>query len=211
MAVESTVLVMSNPSSITHVAALRRGVDIDDPSQSYQELFEQWLAREQWHLASEALPLLVGVAPESWAEHIESCGGDGAANQLIAMLSHDLKCPTDGLIAPVVLRHWARSNGVVLPPPLARLLDFVAQVLPAVPASPSAEQATTEQAERELVLGAALALVTRFPRQCRDANGFFDGALIADLILSQAARWFPLEPPQLGREEIATLLESHLT
>ncbi|MGR8920698.1 MAG: hypothetical protein ACU85V_13865, partial [Gammaproteobacteria bacterium] len=56
----------------------------------------------------------------------------------------------------------------------------------------------------------ALALVTRFPERCRDDRGFFDGALVAELIIEKGALWFPLGPPALDRDEIAALLERWL-
>ncbi|MEQ8494602.1 MAG: hypothetical protein RLW42_10355, partial [Gammaproteobacteria bacterium] len=71
--------------------------------------------------------------------------------------------------------------------------------------------AEARAAEREQLLGAALLLVTRFPQQCRDEHGFFDGGRIADLILEKAALWFPLEAPALARDDIAALVERYLS
>lgn len=193
------------------INGLRPGVDLDDTSLETRQMIEHWLMRETWQIADEALPLIVGVAPRQWAEFVNANGLATAATQAVAALRDDPGATGNDALDPGAVQHWARRHHVRLPAALDEVLGFIARVLPSTPAAPGAADAAGVAAERELVLGAALALVTRFPAQCRDPQGFFDGAAIADLMLQQAARWFPLAPPTLGRDDIAKLLETYLT
>ncbi len=195
------------------LAALRVDVATESADVTYQVLYEDWLGREAWHLAHEGLPLLVGVDPAAWPSHVARHALDGTAGALLAQLAGDLGCAVDAAVAPARLGAWAREHGCHLPAPFAQVLEFIVRVLPdaggRLPADGADAQAAA--AERELLLGAALMLVTRFPQQCRDKHGFFDGARIADQILAKAALWFPLEPPALGRDGIAALLDQYLS
>ena len=195
------------------LAALREGIDVDTGAVSYQVLYEDWLGRDDWHLARQGLPLLVGIDPARWASHLASRGLGATADTLLAVLAADLTVDPEAMIAPARLGGWARQHGLDLPPPFARMLDFIQRVLPsnaALPPSSGGDAALAQAADRERVLGAALMLATRFPGQCRNEHGFFDGALIADLVLEKAALWFPLEPPALTREAMTALIEQYL-
>lgn len=195
------------------LAALRVDVATDSADVTYQVLYEDWLGREAWHLAHEGLPLLVGVDPAVWPSHVARHALGGTADALLAQLADDLDCAVDAAVAPARLGTWAREHACRLPAPFAQVLEFIVRVVPGTGGRLPADDADAQAAaaERELLLGAALMLVTRFPQQCRDEHGFFDGARIADQILAKAALWFPLEPPMLGREGIAALLEQYLS
>lgn len=195
------------------LAALRVDVATESADVAYQVLFEDWLGREVWHLAHEGLPLLVGVDPVAWSSHLERHTLGGTADALLEQLAGDLDCAVDASVAPARLGAWAREHDCRLPAPFAQVLEFIVRVLPDSGGGRPADvaEARAVAAERELLLGAALTLVTRFPQQCRDEHGFFDGMRIADLILAKAALWFPLEPPALGRDRIAALLEQYLS
>jgi len=196
-----------------HLTALRVDVATESADVTYQVLYEDWLGREAWHLAHEGLPLLVGVDPAVWPSYVARHALGGTADALLAQLAGDLDCAVDAGVAPARLGAWAREHDCRLPAPFAQVLEFIVRVLPdrggRLPADGA--EAHAAAAERELLLGAALMLVTRFPQQCRDEHGFFDGTLIADQILAKAALWFPLEPPALGRDGIAALLEQYLS
>lgn len=191
------------------LSELRAEVDAADMSTSQQMMYETWISRERWSLLDEALPLLVGLAPDEWPGYVTRLNLDEQAAALGILLAGDFGCDLAGSIESAALQAWARKHAIALPAACDQLMDYVSRVLPQA-AAPSAGDAA-QGAERELLLGAALTMVTRFPGQCRDSNGFFDGQLIADEILSKAALWFPLEPPSMGREEIATLLEQYLS
>ncbi|MGE0483339.1 MAG: hypothetical protein AB7Q81_04315 [Gammaproteobacteria bacterium] len=191
------------------MARLRAALGVEPDDAALSALYETWLMRDVWRLADEALPLLVGVDPDNWANAL-GAGSATWANALMTQLASAPGIAGEEAVAPAGLRAWARERGTALPACAEQLLDFIASVVPGVRDESAAPAAVARAAEREILLGAALALVTRFPAQCRDEHGFFDGGLIADQILAKAALWFPLEPPRAGRDEIATLLESYL-
>lgn len=192
-------------------AQLRCAVDSDDLSPTQQALYEAWLSRDRWQLVEEAVPLIVGVGPDTWPQYVLQHELDQESAMFAAILAEDFGCQLDGAIDATDLRDWSRRTGIALPSACDRLLDYIASVLPATPVPAPAAEQQAAAAEREVVLGAALALVTRFPAQCRDDNGFFDGQRIAGLMLEKAALWFPLEPPSMDRDAIAALLEGYLT
>lgn len=173
-----------------------------------QKRYEKWLSRDAWRVATEAVPLVAGFDPEQWPP----AGVDATVIQGFEAAMLDVLEKEDAEIAvvtPAEAVAWARRAGVSLPDEFARLFEFIQGVLPRDEAP--IEASLGQSAERELLLGAALTLVTRFPEECRDAQGFFDGGRIADRILEKAALWFPLEPPRATRDEIAAMLERWLT
>jgi hypothetical protein len=48
------------------------------------------------------------------------------------------------------------------------------------------------------------------PERCRDEHGFIDGAIISDLILQTAVRWFPISAPSMSRADMARLIDRWL-
>lgn len=195
------------------IDALRTGLDITSSEVAYQELFEAWLTRERWLLAAEAVPLIIGVAPGAWSIHIKRHSLGQASRQLCEQLCAQLQCAADDAIDVMRLYAWTREQRVSLPLAFERVVEFVVQVLPSAAIERCADMHAGAVAgdERERVLGAALALVTRFPQQCQDHNGFFDAGRIADLLLEKGAVWFPIAPPDMNRDAITNLLESYLS
>lgn len=196
-------------TSATLLAQLREGVDCTATDPATQRLFEAWAARECWRARSEALPLLVGVSPSAWADHLARPGLAGAEHALWSALVRDLSLEADAdqPLEPRRLRAWAQGAGLHLPAALARLLDFITSVLPtAAGGDTAAADEVLRAQERETILGAALMLVTRQPAECVDEEGCYDSARIARLIRSRALLWFPLAPPSLSEAEMAALV-----
>ncbi len=188
---------------------LREGIDCDATDPATQRLFEAWAARDRWCARSEALPLLVGVAPSAWAEHLARRGLTGAEHALWSVLAQALSLDADAdpHLEPRRLRAWVQGTGLRLPAALARLLDFITSVLPtAADGETGAADEVLRAQERETILGAALMLVTRQPAECVDEAGCYDSARIARLIRARALLWFPLAPPSLSEAEMAALL-----
>lgn len=188
------------------VARLRSALSIDLAA----ETAEYWVTREPWHPREEALPLLVGCDPRDWPALLADTARAADAATLAALLQADLGSAASrtGFDA-MALRAWADGARISLPPALGMLLDFIARTLPAqVPVVPAA--AATATAEQVAVLGAALALVTRFPERHRDAEGQIDAQVLADAIVAQAAVWFAQGAPAMTRETMASLLAEYL-
>lgn len=192
---------------------LRSALNIESSETAYQEMFEHWLTLEEWVLSTQAVPLIVGSAPESWPGYLSSHGFVDVNSQLCAMLARELNCTETESVSAMRVYSWSRSRRVKLPEVLESLMSFVQQALPAVAVdhTQSAERVGLEAQEREVILGASLALVTKFPHQCRDENGFYDAAKIAALVIEKGALWFPHSRPELSPAAIEKLLDQYLS
>ena len=185
-------------------------IDVAGPAQ--QALYEHWVGQERWPLQPVALALLTGVAPECWAKHVAGLGLSAEAELLRARIAADLELGPDEMTQGLRLRAWAHTQGVALPTAAEQLLDFVARTLPRMAAElPPVNSPTTRTTDKEAVLGAALALVTRFTEDCLDDERMFDGARIARLMLTQAALWFPEGAPRMDEQAIAQLVEHYIS
>ena len=171
-------------------------------------LFEQWAKEAQWPALAVGLPLLLGLQPAAWPQILQDIP---PARTLASAFADALELPLepDAPVAPHRLRAAAERLGIVVPTALAQLMDCLGRVLPQTDAPGSAAESEALAAqERETLLGIALMLVTRMPRECLDEDGYFSADRICDLILQKSVRWFPLAPPTLGREGIRALIAS---
>lgn len=195
------------------VARLREGLDV--AREDYlQLLYEHWVGEDAWPLASVALPLLIGVPPEDWPFHLDESERESAALALEAEIAGALGVSGDAPVKPLALRNWARGAGVALPAAAEQLLNFVATTVPRL--AQEAQPVVTADVvhphnEREAVLGAALALVTRFTADCLDEEQMYDARRIARRMLLQSALWFPDGPPRMGEEGIVALIEPYIS
>lgn len=200
--------VVATPARL--VAVLRTGVDYLAPDVPYQIVYETWLTRETWHIEREALPLLVGVEPSLWPGHVERHALTQTREAALRALVDAFGCAPTAALQPQRLAQWARRHEIVLPLPFARVLEFLQQVLPAVQSTSVPGAAAATASDNERVLGAALALISRFPAACRGADGGVSSDTLTTLILSQAPEWFPTGPPALSRDDIVAVLERYL-
>ncbi|MGE3772386.1 MAG: hypothetical protein AB7I32_05635 [Gammaproteobacteria bacterium] len=198
----------SSSSLVRAVESLRGDADVHATDPGTQQRYEAWARRDGWQLRREALPLVVGHDPSTWAAQLEATGREALADELVRALARDLGVDTEASVAPLAVRRWAQSHGLRLPQALSRLLGFVSSVLPQASADDAAvaEVEVLRAQERETLLGAALMLVTKEQAACLDENGGYSPAKIAQLIRSRALLWFPLAPPSLDEAEIAALI-----
>ena len=198
--------------TVALIARLRSGLNVTAADHAQQLLYEHWLGQERWPLDPVALALLVGVAPAQWSAHVERLDLAAEAAQLRARMVTTLALDAEQFTTGSGLRAWAHSQGVALPAAAEALLDFVARTLPGLAAQlPQMNAPAARSSDKEVVLGAALALVTRFTEDCLDDERMFDGARIARLMLCQAARWFPDGPPTMDEQAIAQLVEHYIS
>lgn len=197
------------------LSILRSGLEVDRTDPTTQLAFEAWARRDVWRAHSEALPLLTGVLPQDWDQHLDARALNAAAQAMWHALATDLDLDpaTDPPLPPLKIRRWAERNGLEFPLALGRLLDFIARVLPApdLETSGAAEALVLQAQEHTTVLGAALFLVTHLPGDCVDEQGVYDAPRIAQLIRAKAVSWFPLAPPRMSEAEIARLIGKWLT
>ena len=198
------------------IEALRSARREESSDPVSQLLYERWLKHPAWKARSEALPLLVGVDPAEWHAYLDA--GDLAAQERDVWASFRTMNrirSDDELISVSSVHAWSVANNVGLSVSFTRLYDFIRQATFQSEASAfvlegGAARSFETAEEVEIVLGAALSLVSKMPERCRDENGFIDGTIVADLILGTAARWFPLSPPSMSPEQMARLIDRWL-
>lgn len=194
------------------VARLRAGLNVALADAAQQALYEHWIGQEHWPLVPVALALLVGVAPVQWRAHLDTHNLVADADQLKTLLQNELTLDADLMTSGLAVRAFAQRHGVTLPAAAEPLFDFVARTLPRLAAEiPVVAAPAARSSDKEVVLGAALALVTRFTEDCLDDERMFDSARIARLMLAQAALWFPEGPPRLDERAIAELVEHYIS
>jgi hypothetical protein len=202
---------------VQKVEALRAGVRHDTTDVAMQRLYERWLKQAEWQARSEMLPLIVGVEPERWTEYLSEHHLVEEERTLWDLVVSGIGIASDDVALPVSTAYeWFRGNGVELPDSFIRLYDFICQtILPpattaAVNHGDSKGQSGEPAGEKEIVLGAALSLVSRQPHRCRDEHGFVDGAIVSKLILETAVRWFPSTAPSMTQVQMAELIDKWL-
>ena len=202
---------------VPNIDALRVGIERNSHDVEMQRLYERWLKRDTWKARSEALPLVVGVEPETWDAYLSEHQLADAEQELWQSFAADNGIETDDqAIAVAVIYEWFRSNNVELPSSFTRLYDFVRRTMlrakaTDIVADDAAQSASCELApEKEIVLGAALSIVATMPDRCRDEYGFVDGGAVSKLIVETAARWFGSAPPSMTQEQMARLIDKWL-
>ncbi|MGQ0595538.1 MAG: hypothetical protein ACT4QB_23740 [Gammaproteobacteria bacterium] len=190
-----------------------------------QLLYERWLRRPVWRLREEAIPLLLGIDPETWARGGEAPGSTEVQDRVWAAV-HAAVMDRDGprvidsgagpehwCVEPADLYRWASGRGLILPESFVTLMDFILRAVktPADEVAAAGTPAETHPASvREQVLGAALNVLAKCPDQCYDAYGLCSGARIAERIAAQSMRWFDAAEPPLAGPEMTALIDRWL-
>ncbi len=199
------------------VEELRVGVKPDSLDLSMQRLYEYWLKLPEWQARNEALPLAIGVDSAHWQDHLNEYGLVRCEQDLWRLFAESNSINSDVEAVPVpTVYSWFHGNNVELPVSFARLFEFVRQATFRSESIPNGADETTqerseaEQDEREIVLGAALSLVSKMPDRCKDEHGFIDGTLVSELILETSARWFASTAPTMTSAQMTELIDKWL-
>lgn len=190
-----------------------------------QMLYEKWLKHDAWKLRREGIALLIGVAPEELAEIIGEGTLSEREHELWAAVQGSVQSgsgpriggesaqPETWTVTPPDLYGWAKGLGFALPEAFDSLMSFIlsttrrAAAGPEPAAQPGAVSAGA--ANREAVLGAALALVANYPEQCVGAQGWVEADAIARLLQQKSALWFDRGVP-MTLEEVTALIDKWL-
>ena len=179
------------------------------PGQNYhkneialQRLYEKWVTRETWRLRDQAIPLLFGLDPDSvhltlteteleprfsnlW-EHARQC----VDQALLPVVNR--QCNAAAWEAkPVDIYQWATVSRLSVPEPLIALMEFLVKVLPQTIETDSVNQ------DKVRILGAALAVLSAYPEQCKDAGGQVRPEKIIALIQAKQAILYGNQLPAL--------------
>ena len=195
-----------------------------------QLLYERWIRKPDWALRAEGIPLLIGIAPETW-ETLRVSGACGTQEDTLWASVREAVVTAgkprvinpespeeDWRCAPIDLYQWACASGVPIPEPFEALMQFIQRVVPGSAASspdalcraPNPSARNDAPSTREKVLGAALNVLAKCPDQCYDQHGLVSGEKITRLIAAQSMRWFDTAEPPMRTGEMAELIDKWL-
>ena len=97
------------------VSALRVDVDLADNQQA-QIIYERALKDEHWLVRADALPLIVGLDPVQWQNHLDSHGLQPQEETLWHIVANDLGVEDGARVSVSNLVEWARTQSVNLHP-----------------------------------------------------------------------------------------------
>ncbi len=198
-----------------------------DDKLAKQRLFEKWSVKEQWLLKSEAIPLILGLDPETedWKnneeqekeindlfEHARHCINQGMSLSVIDQEQEE----NQWQVSPTEFYCWASVSRVNVSEQLAALMEFVISTVKRTTfvTDRKNEEATSPEAaslshtfnqETEKVLGAALAVLIKHPDDCKNSKGRVKISNITRVILENQSAWFDdkqLSLSQTGMEDL---------
>ncbi len=187
-----------------------------------QRLYEQWVCLETWLLFTEALPLLLGIAPDE-AQDID----ETVRTEIAALCLHAKDCVQKNLlpiinrddveqqwrVKPTELYRWATVSRISIPVELSGLMAFVMQtVLAQEQGDATSQQEKTTlalQQHRAIVLGAAVTVLTHQVDLIKTDQAIL-AKLIAAQIMENKSRWFGEHPPLLTQTAMVNLIDHYL-
>ena len=211
----------------------REKVYFDEETLRQQRLYERWVCREIWLLQSEGIPLLLGKDPQCNTDRVDF---DQYKRDYNDLWGHAKRCVEQNLlpvlnrqnipeaweIRPADLYRWATISRISVLEPLSRLMDFVIRTVKHQPGTSSEEGENTAETgsshtytetlhnHRECVLGAAMAMLARYPERCRDSKSNIKSELIVSLINKKRGIWFGDDKLLLSPSAMQNLLDKYL-
>lgn len=180
-----------------------------------QLLYEYWLKRDTWLLRDEAAPLLLGLDPAQVDRNAPDISELWEKMRLSVEQGHlavyNRQAPVDSWsVAPDVIYRWAGNRDISLPEPFSILMEFI---LKTVKKDESVHvnddnEALSFNAENEIILGAALAVVNAFPDACSKKDGGIDIRATVLQMHEHAEILFGVEEPEFSYERIYDLLKN---
>ncbi|MGH8730208.1 MAG: hypothetical protein ACREVF_00680 [Burkholderiales bacterium] len=188
------------------------------------------MGKPEWSLRAQAIPLLIGIAPEAWAT-LRVSGACGILENMLWASVRDAVITEgnprvinpesreeDWRCAPIDLYRWAHASGIPIPEPFEALMQFIQRVVQSPAGSspdancrePNPSARNAPPSTREKVLGAALNVLAKCPDQCYDEHGWVSGEKIVRLIAVQSMRWFDAAEPPMRSGEMAELIDKWL-
>ncbi len=184
-----------------------------------QQMYESWCVKEYWNLKGQAIPLSLGLDPEinDWK------GNEDIIVRINEVFEHAIHCIEHNLslsvrdtdqnindweVIPSEFYRWAAVSRIELPEQMIGLMEFVISSIKTTSFTTDEKdtqinpEATTLSndfdKEKEVVLGAALALLAKQPESCKDSKGKIKPSKIVNEITQQKNRWFDGKEPKLS-------------
>lgn len=180
-----------------------------------QKLYEKWTVKTSWHLKDEAIPLLLSIDPEIYAN---SSVDETIKQKYQGLWEHAQHCVEQGLLSvtkkegrseeweatPIDVYQWAAVSRVELPAQLIALMEFVMMTL--LPTSAS-NSSSGDKIDKELILGSALAVLVAYPKLCLNKEDRVKATTIVALINDNKDKLFAGKTPELSSTASINLIE----
>lgn len=184
-----------------------------------QQMYEAWCVKDYWNLQQQAIPLSIGLDPEltDWQDNPE------IKSRINEIYEHAVHCIEHNLslsvrdkdqdknnweIVPAEFYRWAAVSRIEIPEQMSALMEFVISSVKtssfatddeSAPISPEATTLSHDfDKEKEIILGAALALLAKQPDSCKDSKGKIKPSKIVNEISQQQEKWFEGKEPKLS-------------
>lgn len=197
-----------------------------------QQLFEHWCVKDYWKLKAEAIPLSLGLDPHNtdWHDYTE------LQQQISDLFEHAIHCiehnmsltvrdleqdKNDWQVIPSEFYCWASVSRIDVPEQMSALMEFILSSVKTTSFATDSKDTTPVTPEvsnlslrfdkdNEVVLGAALALLAKYPEQCQDSKGKVKVTKITSLIEEYKDTWFEDEEPDLSNSAREDLINKWL-
>jgi hypothetical protein len=180
-----------------------------------QELFiNKYIKLDSWNLFSEALPILIGYRPEyinyakldSKYKELETLARS-STNITLKILNKD-EPEEKWRVLPKEVVKWANLKDIEILYLLKELYSEKEKkkVIVSSTVHPTAER---HAANREPILIAALAVLAKYPEQCKD-NGEVSASKIYSVMMDKSLIWFEDGEPPLEERTIKEMINSAL-
>ena len=171
-------------------------------SMEQQLLYERWAVKDTWRLRDEALPLLFGINPDVYKKNSEDVAGK---EDIKSLWLHARQCVEHNLlqikdrgqdaddwqVEPLDIYQWAVVSRLSVPEPFGAIMEFIARTVKKSPPPVTPEEipdgrhiSSAFDADREKVLGLALAALAAYPARCRDGAGEVTAERILETLLT---------------------------
>jgi len=190
----------------------------NDDNFALQRLYEKWVVKDEWLLNEEAVPLLMGIDPESdidnakcqaLRENVRSAIDQNQLNILHNKVGED----TIHKVKPATIYHWAVANKMDLPLEFVNLMNFV---LNAVLSTEQDREDFNDfedvpkSSDIEQILGACLAVVSNYPDECKNERGQIKIEKILSLVDDHSDKLFSTGTPALSTTAIRDIINRWL-
>lgn len=190
----------------------------NDDNFALQRLYEKWVVKDEWLLFEEAVPLLMGIDPESdianakcqaLGQNVRSAIDQNQLNILYSKVGED----TIHKVKPATIYHWAVANKMDLPLEFVNLMNFVLKTVlytEQYPEESNEAEDAPKSSDIEKILGASLAVISIYPDKCKNKRGQIKIDNILSLVDEHSDKLFSGGTPVLCTTAIRDIINRWL-
>jgi hypothetical protein len=186
----------------------------NDDTFTLQRLYEKWVVKDEWLLDGEAVPLLLGLDPETdfssaVCESLRLNAHAAVAQGSLMTTKSDEGAAGSHTVKPAVIYHWAMANRQELPIELVNLMEFVLKTtmsLKPEACSQKESAAMSDRRDTEQLLGACFAIVATYPDECKNKQGVIKTERVLRLLDQHSDKLFNGQLPELSSTAIRDMV-----